>query len=83
PVRGRIPQEECAIYRAFREGEGTHRDDEFFWRADGEAFPVEYWAYPQIQNGVVSGAVVAFLDITERKKAELAIIKSRELAEAA
>ena len=47
-----------------------HVDDEVFWRSDGRSFPVEYWSYPQFQNGVVVGAVLSFLDITERKLME-------------
>jgi diguanylate cyclase (GGDEF)-like protein/PAS domain S-box-containing protein len=62
--------DECAIMMAFHEGAGMHRDDEVFWRADGTSFPVEYWSYPQIVNGEISGAVVTFIDITERKRGE-------------
>jgi PAS domain S-box-containing protein len=62
--------EDCKIYRTFRKGEGEHVDDEVLWKADGTSFPVEYWSYPQIVNGKVSGAVVTFTDITERKRTE-------------
>ena len=62
--------EDCRIYRAFRKGKGEHVDDEVFWRADGTTFPVEYWSYPEIVDGGICGAVVTFVDITERKKAE-------------
>lgn len=62
--------DECSIITAFNQGTGIHRDDEVFWRADGTSFPVEYWSYPQKVNGEISGAVVTFIDITERKKAE-------------
>lgn len=62
--------DECAIMMAFHDGSGVHRDDEVFWRADGTSFPVEYWSYPQMVNGEISGAVVTFIDITERKRAE-------------
>ncbi|PKL63950.1 MAG: hypothetical protein CVV32_10985 [Methanomicrobiales archaeon HGW-Methanomicrobiales-3] len=72
----RFPKEECRIYRAFRTGEATHVDDEVFWRADGSSFPAEYWSYPQRDKGVVVGAVVTFLDITERQKAENALKES-------
>jgi diguanylate cyclase (GGDEF)-like protein/PAS domain S-box-containing protein len=65
-----FPVEECRIFQAFKKGEGTHVDDEVLWRADGTSFPAEYWSYPQRQGGVVVGAVVTFLDITERKLAE-------------
>jgi signal transduction histidine kinase len=46
-------------------------DDEVLWRSDGTSFPAEYWSYPQRRDGVVTGAVVTFLDITERKELEL------------
>ena len=62
--------EDCRIYQAFRDGKGVQVDDEVLWKADGTSFPVEYFSYPQIVNGKVSGAVVTFLDITKRKKAE-------------
>lgn len=62
------PVDECLIYQAFRRGQGTHVVDEVVWRADGTFFPVEYWSYPIYKNGIV-GAVVTFLDITERKEA--------------
>lgn len=64
------PEEQCRIFQAFKKGQGTHVEDEVFWRADGTCFPVEYYSYPQYRNGRVIGAVVTFLDITERKKAE-------------
>lgn len=65
-----MPVEDCHIYRAFREGKPAHVDDEVLWRADGTSFPVEYWSYPQVSQGRVKGAVVTFVDITERLKAE-------------
>lgn len=62
--------EQCAMMKALREGIGVHRDDEVFWRTDGKSFSVEYWSYPQVVDGEISGAVVTFVDITERKQAE-------------
>ncbi|MFC1945115.1 PAS domain S-box protein, partial [Chloroflexota bacterium] len=61
------PKEECKIYQAFRCGEGVHVDGEVLWRADGSAFPAEYWSYPIHKEGDILGAVVVFTDITERK----------------
>lgn len=65
-----FPIEECRIFRAFQKGEGTHVDDEVLWRSDGTSFPAEYWSFPQRHKGEIVGAVVTFIDITERKEAE-------------
>lgn len=62
------PVAECTIYKTFRQGVGMHFDDEVFWRADGTSFPVECWANPIIKNGRVIGAVIGFVDITEKKR---------------
>src|SRR6201998_296617 len=68
-----LPVEEGRVHQVARTGEGVHAEDEVFWRANGTCFPVEYWAYPQRRGGKVVGAVVAFIDITERKVAEAAL----------
>ena len=46
----------------------AHVDDEVLWRADGTSFPAEYWSHPIVRNDEVIGAVVTFLDITERRQ---------------
>ena len=74
------PLEECPIYIGFQKGEGVHRDDEVFWRRDGTSFPVEYWSHPVVREGRTLGAVITFVDITDRKQAEAVLRKSeREL----
>ncbi len=72
------PTEACPIYQAFREERGVRVDDEVFWRRDGSSFPVEYSSSPIIEDGVTRGSIVAFVDITERKRAEEALRKSEE-----
>jgi PAS domain S-box-containing protein len=64
------PVEECRIYRAFREHEGTHVDDEVMFRKDGSSFPAEYWSYPVERDGKLVGCVLTFVDITERRRNE-------------
>ncbi|NLE26098.1 MAG: PAS domain-containing protein, partial [Clostridiaceae bacterium] len=59
-----FPIDECRIILALRQGEGSHVDDEVFWRADGSPFDVEYFSYPQIKNGKLTGTVVTFMDIS-------------------
>jgi len=78
-----FPVEECRVHRVTQTGEGVHADDEVLWRANGTSFPAEYWSYPQRRGHEVVGAVVAFIDITERKLAEAALASvSRKLIEA-
>ncbi len=64
------PESECGMFKAFRENQPTHADDEVFWRKDGSSIAVAYWAHPVINDGVVVGAVATFVDVTERKQAE-------------
>ncbi len=71
------PQDECPIYNAFRQGRPCRIDSEVFWRADGSSFPVEYSSYPVFDQGQVRGAVVTFVDITERKRAEEALHQAK------
>jgi PAS domain S-box-containing protein len=71
------PLDDCPIYNAFRRGEPCRIDSEVFWRADGNSFPVEYSSYPVFDQGQVRGAVVTFVDITERKRAEHALHQAK------
>ncbi len=70
------PIQGCPIFQAFQKGEYVHVDNEVLWRADGTSFPTEYWSYPIFHDDQIKGAVVTFLDITERKRAETEL-KSR------
>jgi formate hydrogenlyase transcriptional activator len=72
------PIEECPIYIGFQKNEDVHRDDEVYWRKDGTSFPVEFWSHIVIREGRTLGAVITFIDITERKQAEAALRKSEE-----
>ena len=64
------PIEECPIFRSFSLGRGCHVDDEVMWRRDGVPVPVRYSAFPIIDQGVVSGAVVSMADMTQRRRLE-------------
>ncbi len=68
-----FPVDECPIIRTALTGDGVHADDEILWRANGTSFPVEYWCYPQRRGQDVTGAVVAFVDITARKLSDAAL----------
>jgi formate hydrogenlyase transcriptional activator len=73
------PMEECPIYIGIQNGRGVHRDDEVYWKKDGTCFPVEYWSHPIVRESRSLGAVMTFVDITERKHAEEALRKSEQL----
>ena len=72
------PVEECPIYQAFEENRGTRVDSEVLWRRDETPIPVEYSSYPIVRNGVVEGAIVTFIDITERRRVEEKLKESEE-----
>ena len=60
----------CPIYRTFHTGQGTLGEEDVFWRADGSAIPVEYRAHPIRHDGESLGAVVTFVDIAPKRRAE-------------
>lgn len=75
------PVEECPIYAAYKDGQIHHKSDEVFWKKDGTSFPVAYTSTPIIEDGRIVGAVVTFMDITERRRSEEELKKlSEELA---
>jgi diguanylate cyclase (GGDEF)-like protein/PAS domain S-box-containing protein len=64
------PQDECPMMRAIFERAPQRVDDEYFWRKDGGCLPVTYSSTPILRGEEVVGAVIAFNDITELKRAE-------------
>ncbi len=58
------------ILQALRRCEPIRMRDEIFWRKDGTAIPVEYSANPLLEDGSISGMVVAFQDVSERRRLE-------------
>ena len=72
------PVEECLIHRCHADGQHAHSDKELFWRKDGSLFPVEYWSYPIRRDSEIIGSVVTFIDITQRKQAEVELRKHRD-----
>jgi two-component system sensor histidine kinase/response regulator len=64
------PIEDCPMHHTLTRGTSAKIDDEILWRKDGTYFPVAYSSVPIAKNGTITGSVVVFSDITERKKAE-------------
>ena len=67
------PEHTCPIFNAFRKALPCRIDTELFWRAEGTSFAVEYSSYPIVDQGVVQGAVITFVDISTRRQAEDAL----------
>ena len=59
------------------QGEGT------LSRKDGRTFPVEYNSRPILNNGELTGAVVVFRDVTERRQAEERLARTKARLEIA
>ncbi|MBU0622321.1 MAG: PAS domain S-box protein [Gammaproteobacteria bacterium] len=73
------PEEACPILAVYKQGV-VHRGNDLHWRKDGSSFPVEYISTPILEAGKITGAVVVFRDITERKLDEEALHRlNREL----
>ncbi|VTY31930.1 Oxygen sensor histidine kinase NreB [Xylophilus ampelinus] len=72
------PDTDCPIFNAFRRGLPCRIDTEVFWRRDGSAFAVEYSSHPILDGDAVRGAVITFVDITERRRAAHALQQSRD-----
>jgi PAS domain S-box-containing protein len=77
------PREECSMLMESLRGAAYHAPEELLWRSDGSSFEAELWCHPLLQEGERLGAVVTFVDITERKKAQETLRRAKEDAEAA
>ena len=77
------PRGECSMNKDLLNARKFHADDELLWRSDGTSFDGEIWCHPLIERGQMLGAVVTFVDITERKKSKEALQQAKEVAESA
>lgn len=75
------PVDHCPIFHAFRAGVPCRIDSEVLWRRDGSPFAVEYTSYPILEGGEVLGAVVTFVDISDRKRQESLLRHAHEQLE--
>jgi diguanylate cyclase (GGDEF)-like protein/PAS domain S-box-containing protein len=63
------PVEDCPMYASYTQAAKNHVIDEVLWRKDGSCFSVEYSSTPITKDDKVTGAVVTFRDVTDRKQA--------------
>ncbi len=73
--------DDCPAYSARLSEQGVHVDHEVFWKKDGSAIPVEYWARPVFDGGRLVGTVVAWFDISEQRAAEERLRKLSQAVE--
>ncbi|MDP2833414.1 MAG: PAS domain S-box protein [Pseudomonadota bacterium] len=75
-----FPGSTCPMLGALRNGKPARNDDDLFWRADGTPLPVATATQPMLKDGHIVGAVVSFIDISQRKALDAA--RDQALAEA-
>lgn len=85
-VHGRHPDgspyaaEQCPIQQVLRTSATRSVSSDTFWRRDGVVVPVEYSAAPIVDDGIVVGVVVAFMDVSDRRKLELKLEQANRLS---
>ena len=72
---------DCPTNQTLRHGNVVTITDEVYWHADGRPIPVIYSTHPMIRDGAIVGAVVSFMDVTERRALEEAREEARQAAE--
>ena len=72
------PENICPMSKAYTGGKTQTIADEMLWRKDGTTFSVEYTATPMVQGDTITGAVITFRDISERKRLDNMIFAERE-----
>lgn len=81
PDGAHYPVDCCPIFQAFRVGVPCRIDSEVLWRSDGSSFAVEYTSYPILEGTQVLGAVVTFVDISQRKRQETLLKQAHDQLE--
>jgi PAS domain S-box-containing protein len=75
-------KDDCPMSLTYADGAEHYIADEVLWRKDGSSFPVEYTSMPINKDKKVVGAVVTFMDITERKQMEQDLLETKDRLQA-
>jgi PAS domain S-box-containing protein len=78
-----IPEDRSPFGGAMRRGQSSSSEAWLFAGKNERAFPASHISAPLEREGRISGAVLAFQDITERRQAERALERAVELAQRA
>lgn len=69
---------DCPILNSLETGVSVTGFEDYFFTKGGKMVPVEYSSTPINEKNKVTGSVIVFKDISERKKQEVELIESRE-----
>jgi len=75
-----VPAHLCPLLGVMKSSQNMQVDDDVFTRRDGTLIPVSYISSPIITNNQVTGAVLSFHNITERKRIEEEVLQARDAA---
>lgn len=64
------PRDQCPIMSSALENKPCHKVGEILWRQDQSSFPAEYWTHPIQRDNAVIGAVITFIDVSDRHEFE-------------
>jgi len=74
-----LAEEDCPVCAPLAGRPSKPLAEYFFWRKDGTSFPVEYTCTPIGRGEELSGAVLTFRDITERRALEAQLHQAQKL----
>lgn len=69
----------CALGATLLTEQPFESDNQLFRRRDGNAFPVQCSSHPVREHDSVTGAVIVFADITEKKRIEQELLRNQRL----
>ncbi len=61
--------EDCSVSATLRDGQVREAFTEIIWHCEGFGFPAELVVTPMIEDGTITGAVLAFHDVSIRQEA--------------
>ncbi len=67
------PEDKCPICDGYLRDTPSRGDDRVFWRKDTSSFPVSFVSSPTYDDETLTGTVVVFKDISDRKQIEAEI----------
>jgi PAS domain S-box-containing protein len=73
------PESECPLSNLLHTGKSYSTDLDYFCKVDGSHLAVTYSATPMFEGTQVSGAVVSFTDISEKRQMEIELRHAQKL----